>query len=177
MHTRSNYRGFTIVELLIVIVVIGILAAIVIVAFNGVQGRASDSAVQSDLKQIASKFQQTQAIDGVYPTQTQLENGSLDVKINKANYPTSTLVNGRNLGICMVRSPGVEKFAVFAYSKSGKWFSYSTAFGLRQETGAWTGSHGTTCPTFNISTSETGLWITWGAQSDQTGGWFSWVEG
>lgn len=36
----SNRRGFTIVELLIVIVVIAILAAITIVAYNGVQDRA-----------------------------------------------------------------------------------------------------------------------------------------
>lgn len=40
---RSRERGFTIVELLIVIVVIGILAAITIVAFNGVQTRARNS--------------------------------------------------------------------------------------------------------------------------------------
>ena len=37
-------RGFTIVELLIVIVVIGILAALVIVAYNGIQQRANNTA-------------------------------------------------------------------------------------------------------------------------------------
>ena len=40
---RKKQTGFTIVELLIVIVVIGILAAITIVAFNGVQQRARDA--------------------------------------------------------------------------------------------------------------------------------------
>ena len=42
-------RGFTIVELLIVIVVIGILAAITIVAYNGVQTRALASKRQADV--------------------------------------------------------------------------------------------------------------------------------
>ncbi len=44
--------GFTIVELLIVIVVIGILASIAIVAYNGVQARAQQSKIKSDVKQI-----------------------------------------------------------------------------------------------------------------------------
>lgn len=43
-------RGFTIVELLIVIVVIGILAAIVIVAFNGVQDRAKTTSKINDIR-------------------------------------------------------------------------------------------------------------------------------
>jgi prepilin-type N-terminal cleavage/methylation domain-containing protein len=49
MITRFRHHGFTIVELLIVIVVIAILAAITIVAFNGVQQRARDSQRMSDL--------------------------------------------------------------------------------------------------------------------------------
>jgi prepilin-type N-terminal cleavage/methylation domain-containing protein len=44
--------GFTIVELLIVIVVIAILASITVVAFNGVQDRARKSKISSDLGQL-----------------------------------------------------------------------------------------------------------------------------
>jgi prepilin-type N-terminal cleavage/methylation domain-containing protein len=54
---RSKQRGFTIVELLIVIVVIGILAAITIVAYNGIQGRARVAAMQSNLQQAAKKLE------------------------------------------------------------------------------------------------------------------------
>ena len=46
---KNRYTGFTIVELLIVIVVIAILAAITIVAYTGIQDRAKESNVQSDL--------------------------------------------------------------------------------------------------------------------------------
>lgn len=46
---KRTQTGFTIVELLIVIVVIGILASITIVAFNGVQQRARDTDRKSDV--------------------------------------------------------------------------------------------------------------------------------
>lgn len=47
-------QGFTIVELLIVVVVIAILAAITIVAYNGIQNRARQSSLQATISQ-ASK--------------------------------------------------------------------------------------------------------------------------
>lgn len=49
--------GFTIVELLIVIVVIGILAAITIVAYNGIQSRATIASLQSNLEQAGKQFE------------------------------------------------------------------------------------------------------------------------
>jgi len=57
--SNKNYHrisGFTIVELLIVIVVIGILAGITIVAYNGVQNRAKAGAAQSAASQAAKKI-------------------------------------------------------------------------------------------------------------------------
>lgn len=53
---QKTKSGFTIVELLIVIVIIGILAAITIVAYNGIQDRARISSVSSGLSQSAKKL-------------------------------------------------------------------------------------------------------------------------
>lgn len=54
----SYKKAFTVVELIIVITVIGILAAISIVAFNGVAGRANDNAVISDSEKNGSTTDQ-----------------------------------------------------------------------------------------------------------------------
>lgn len=54
MNTKPQ-RGFTIVELLIVVVIIAILAAITIVAYNGIQARAKTSSAQSTANSVAKK--------------------------------------------------------------------------------------------------------------------------
>ncbi len=67
MGRRQGRPGFTIVELLIVIVVIAILAAITIVAYNGVQQQANVSKSLSDLSNINKLIQLYHAENGVYP--------------------------------------------------------------------------------------------------------------
>lgn len=71
MHKHYLRRdGFTIVELLIVIVVIAILAAITIVAFNGVQSRSRDSARTATVAQIQKALEAYYSTYGVYPAST-----------------------------------------------------------------------------------------------------------
>jgi len=65
MKPKIHANGFTIVELLIVIVVIAILAAIVIVAYNGAQTRAKASAIMTGLKASEKAFR-LYAIDMSY---------------------------------------------------------------------------------------------------------------
>jgi prepilin-type N-terminal cleavage/methylation domain-containing protein len=59
--------GFTIVELLIVIVVIGILAAITIVAYNGISNRSKDSAAEAAASNVAKKAAVYQSETGALP--------------------------------------------------------------------------------------------------------------
>jgi len=85
---KEKYIGFTIVELLIVIVVIAILAAITIVAYTGVQDRAKESNVQSDLSAFMKKIEiaRTNAADGLYPFAPSTSDG---ITTNKSLYLTN----------------------------------------------------------------------------------------
>lgn len=65
---RKNINGFTVVELLIVIVVIGILASITVVAYNGVHTRARATAAIAKLNVYEKALEQYLAIHGAYPT-------------------------------------------------------------------------------------------------------------
>ena len=55
MQWAKKQTGFTIVELLIVVVVIAILASITIVSYNGISTRAKESAAQSAISQVLKK--------------------------------------------------------------------------------------------------------------------------
>lgn len=73
MTWESKQKGFTIVELLIVVVVIAILAAITIVAYNGIQNRAKNSAAQSAASQAGKKVASAAVLNAeLYPTVAEL---------------------------------------------------------------------------------------------------------
>jgi len=164
-------RGFTIVELLIVIVVIAILAAITIVAYNGITGRATDTTVQSDLKNFANRFHAYQAETGNVPASAYVTGGSLDIKAVKSAYSQST-PNARNFGICAVTSPGVQKFGIAAITTTGSRYTYTSAEGLKKVTGSFPANSADLCTYLGMSNAETGAWTAWGSEN----GWASWVK-
>lgn len=65
--TPRRLQGFTIVELLIVIVVIAILAAISVVAYNGIQQRATNAKTEQALASWLKAIKLYKADKGTYP--------------------------------------------------------------------------------------------------------------
>lgn len=66
-NTKQLRSGFTIVELLIVVVVIAILAAITIVSYNGISGRAKNTAAVANLSNVYDQLGVHQVLNATYP--------------------------------------------------------------------------------------------------------------
>ena len=64
----KQQTGFTIVELVIVIAIIGILAAITIVSYRGLQARAMTTVIKSDLSANSKLIESWYSEKGKYPT-------------------------------------------------------------------------------------------------------------
>lgn len=69
---KKRQSGFTIVELLIVIVVIGILAALVITTYSGIQAKARNSERQTDVQSVQTQIEAYFSQNGFYPSLTNL---------------------------------------------------------------------------------------------------------
>ena len=166
--TKTNNSGFTIVELLIVIVVIGILAAITIVAFNGIQDRAHNTAVESDLAAAAKKLEIYRATfgEGQYPvTNSSTVMNNLGLTASKSSYDTTSPGRSGNFYYCP--NPTYDAYAMGAVSKSGQnYFLHNGK--IEKASNVW-GS--TTCAKAGWTTTSYGL-AGWG----ETSGWQLWIK-
>jgi prepilin-type N-terminal cleavage/methylation domain-containing protein len=110
MKLSDRKNGFTIVELLIVIVVIGILAAITIVAYNGVSKRATASAVQSELSQNAKSIMATAAINGQYSNIDIMTAGTVALKFDTTKYKVISYCSTASNFSLAVQTTAGDKF-------------------------------------------------------------------
>jgi prepilin-type N-terminal cleavage/methylation domain-containing protein len=96
MKSWARQTGFTIVELLIVIVVIAILAAISIVAYNGIQDRAKNAVLASDLANAAKQLKIDQIDNGDYPATIAAANNGSGLKASTGTNFTYEVNNSAN---------------------------------------------------------------------------------
>ena len=105
--------GFTIVELLIVKVVIAILAAISIVVYTGIQDRAMESTIKSDLTNFGRQMElaKIDSADERYPS---IPTAAMGARFTKDMYAT----NRHNLYYCT--STNRTRYVLGVVSKGGK---------------------------------------------------------
>ncbi len=90
MTLRSNKRGFTIVELLIVVLVILVLGTLVIRTFNGVQQRSRNQDRKRDLEVLKGQLETYHVQHGYYPSLANM-NDTKWLKDNMKSLDTSAL--------------------------------------------------------------------------------------
>src|SRR4051812_6999637 len=77
LHRRPSssrsHRGFTLVEILIVVIIMGIIASIVIALFNNNVADASEKSLKDNLRNMRSQLQLYSAQHGTYPTVAEFE--------------------------------------------------------------------------------------------------------
>jgi general secretion pathway protein G len=72
-NSRNRARGFTLVEILIVVIILGILATVVVAQFANVRGGTSDTALKDNLRWMRSAIQLYQVEHGRLPTLASFE--------------------------------------------------------------------------------------------------------
>lgn len=106
----KQQKGFTIVELLIVIVVIGILATLVIVTFTGIQQKARNTKRQTDINAINSHVEAFYAQNGYYPTLAHMNDATWRASNIKGLDPAA-LKDPKGSAQTLVAAPAANSYA------------------------------------------------------------------
>lgn len=165
-------RGFTIVELLVVIVVIGILAAIVVVSYNGIQDRGRASVAQQDLNNAKKRLSIYQARNGKYPiTYQQLIDANMH--FSKSVYEINVPGKG-NMYYCYNNTTG--QFALAARTTNSAYgFIVTSGSNIKSVSGS-TITANYACTSIGLASSSDPNAITFQGLETGTANWRDWVQ-
>lgn len=166
---RTSHGGFTIVELLIVVVVIAILAAITVVSYNGITNQATDTTVKNDMRQFAQKIELFKVSDSteLYPKGSQLT--GLGISFTKSAYDTSI----NNLIYCIATDS--RSWALVGVAKTGKLWTIGSEQSLKEYTATWASAMGTVCPAA-LANGDGAAGNAWAYAGGPPRVWSTWVE-
>lgn len=152
MHKSiKTQTGFTIVELLIVIVVIGILAAITIVAYNGIQDRAKSTVLVSDLTASAKQLKIDQTINNIYPATIAEANSNKGLKASAGttySYVVNNAVNPQTF--CLSAANGTQVYAITQDNTAGGGGCTNLALGASSPNALLTNGITTSTPYYDL---------------------------
>lgn len=117
---KKRSQGFTIVELLIVIVVIGILALLVITTYSGIQQKARNSKRSSDLNSLQTQLEAFYSQNGYYPNLTDMNSASW-LTTNMKSLDQNALIDPSNAtrSKTLVAAPAAKSYSYEAKDSSG----------------------------------------------------------
>jgi|SRR5579884_2142322 len=117
---KKQNRGFTIVELLIVIVVIGILALLVITTYSGIQAKARNAKRQSDVKSLQTQLEAFFSQNGYYPSNTDMNTSSW-LSTNMKSLDQNALIDPSNptQSKTLATSPTAKQYSYAVTDSSG----------------------------------------------------------
>ena len=118
MKIQSKQSGFTIVELLIVIVVIGILAGLVITTFTGIQQKARNTERQTDIKAIHGQVEAYYAQNGRYPTRANMNDATWRSS-NMKGLDAEALKDPKGSAQTLAATPAASTYAYAVFASDG----------------------------------------------------------
>lgn len=142
---KEKDQGFTLVELLVVVIIIGILSAIAIPAFLNQRKKAVDASIKEDLHTVATSLE-TYYTDNLKYPDTAVQNAAGDpITTTPTGQAISIKVSPNNKFTVKFGPAGVDSYCIYGENDrgtggTGKGYQYSSDGGLEQ--GAAVAAHG-----------------------------------